>query len=37
MHHHFASDPDIESLIVDSTIIRAHPSAAGAEKKKGWH
>ncbi len=34
MHHHFASDPDIESLIVDSTIIRAHPCAAGAEKKR---
>ncbi len=33
MHHYFASDPDIESLIVDSTICRAHPSAAGALKK----
>ena len=32
MHPHFASDPDIESLIVDSTICRAHPSAAGALK-----
>ncbi len=35
IHHHFASDPDIESLIVDSTICRAHPSAAGA--LKSWH
>ena len=34
IHHHFAADPDIESLIVDSTIIRAHPCAAGAEKKR---
>ncbi len=34
MHHHFAADPDIESLIVDSTICRAHPCAAGALKKR---
>jgi len=27
--------PDLEHLILDSTIMRAHPSAAGAEKKKG--
>jgi transposase len=26
-------DPDLEWLILDSTVIRAHPSAAGAEKK----
>jgi transposase len=26
-------DPDLEWLILDSTIIRAHPHAAGAEKK----
>lgn len=26
-------DPDLEWLIIDSTIIRAHPCAAGAEKK----
>jgi transposase len=25
--------PDLEHLLLDSTIIRAHPSAAGAEKK----
>ncbi len=34
MHPHFAADPDIESLIVDSTICHAHPCAAGAEKKR---
>ncbi len=27
---HFASDPDLECLLLDSTIIRAHPCAAGA-------
>ena len=26
-------DPDVEWLILDSTIIRAHPNAAGAQKK----
>jgi transposase len=29
---HF-QDPDLEWLILDSTIIRAHPHAAGAKKK----
>ena len=33
MHHHFAHDPDMESLILDSTIIGAHPFAACALKK----
>lgn len=27
-------DPDVEWLILDSTIIRAHPHAAGAQKKR---
>ena len=27
-------DPDVEWLILDSTIIRAHPHAAGAKKKR---
>ena len=27
-------DPDLEWLILDSTVIRAHPAAAGAEKKR---
>jgi transposase len=30
---HFAVDPDMENLLVDSTIVRAHPCAAGAPKK----
>ena len=30
MHRHFATDPDLEYLMLDSTIIRAHPCAAGA-------
>jgi transposase len=33
MHQHFADDPDMENLLIDSTIVRAHPSAAGALKK----
>jgi transposase len=27
-------DPDLEWLILDSTVIRAHPCAAGAEKNR---
>lgn len=27
-------DPDLEWLLPDSTVIRAHPCAAGAEKKR---
>ena len=27
-------DPDVEWLLLDSTVIRAHPSAAGAKKKR---
>ncbi len=30
---HFADDPDMQHGILDSTIVRAHPCAAGAEKK----
>lgn len=26
-------DPDVERLVLDSTVIRAHPAAAGAKKK----
>ena len=33
MHQHFVDDPDMEHLIIDSTIVRAHHSAAGAPKK----
>ena len=35
MHHHFAHDPDLEHLIIDSTVVRAHPCAAGASSKTG--
>lgn len=33
MHEHFADDPDMECLMLDSTVVRAHPCAAGALKK----
>ena len=33
MHAHFANEPDMESLMIDSTVVRAHPCAAGAPKK----
>jgi transposase len=35
MMQHFACDPAWEWLVVDSTIVRAHPCAAGAPAKKG--
>ncbi len=31
---HFANDADMENGMVDSTIVRAHASAAGATKKR---
>jgi transposase len=34
MFEHFAQDPDLESVLLDSTIVRAHPCAAGAQKKR---
>ena len=34
LHQHFADDPDMEYLIIDSTVVRAHPCAAGAPPKK---
>ncbi len=33
MHQYFVHDPDMEHLIIDSTVVRAHPCAAGASKK----
>jgi transposase len=33
LHQAFADDADMEHLLIDSTIIRAHPCAAGARKK----
>ena len=35
MMGHFSDDPDMEWLLLDSTIVRAHPCAAGAPKKNG--
>ncbi len=35
MHQHFIDDPDMEHVIIDSTVIRAHPCATGASKKRG--
>lgn len=35
MHQHFADDPDMEHLILDSTIVRAPPCAAGALERDG--
>ncbi len=32
---YFADDPDMENLIIDSTIVRAHPCAAGAPAARG--
>jgi transposase len=30
-----AQDPDLEHLLIDSTVVRAHPCAAGAQRKHG--
>jgi len=35
LHDAFVDDPDLEHLLLDSTIVRAHPCAAGAPHKKG--
>ncbi len=35
LHQHFVCDPDLENIILDSTVIRAHPCAAGARNKDG--
>lgn len=35
IHEYFIDEPDMEWLIIDSTIARAHPSAAGAPNKQG--
>jgi len=32
MHRYFANDPDMESIMLDSTIVRAHACAAGAPR-----
>jgi transposase len=33
LHQELTDDADMEHLLIDSTIIRAHPCAAGAPKK----
>jgi len=35
LHEHFIEDPDLEWLLIDSTVVRAHPCAAGAPKENG--
>ena len=35
MQHYFADKPDLEYLLLDSTIIRAHPCASGAPASQG--
>lgn len=35
LFENFKADPAVEYLIIDSTIVRAHASAAGAPPKKG--
>lgn len=35
MMTHFIEDPDMENVMLDSTVVRAHPCAAGASKKNG--
>ena len=34
MHQHCSDDADLEYLIIDSTVVRAHPCAAGAPPKR---
>jgi len=33
MHAHFVQEPDMESVMLDSTVIRTHMCAAGGSKK----
>ena len=35
LHQLLIEDPDFEWLLIDSTVVRAHPCAAGAPKKNG--
>ena len=32
LFEHFASDSDLQQLLIDSTVVRAHACAAGAQK-----
>ena len=35
MFEHFADDPDMESVMLDASVVRAHACSAGASHKKG--
>jgi len=35
IHQQLIQEPDMEWLLIDSTVVRAHPCAAGAPKKNG--
>lgn len=35
LHQQLIEEPDMEWLLIDSTVVRAHPCAAGAPQKKG--
>lgn len=35
LHRDSSQDPDMENLLIDSTVIRAHACAAGAPHKRG--
>ena len=35
MHRHFSTEPDLEYLVIDSTVVRAHQCAGGAPAKRG--
>ena len=32
LHRHVAADPDLQAVLLDSTVVRAHACAAGAKK-----
>ena len=35
MDQHFADDPEMENVLLDSSVVGFHPCAAGASKKNG--
>ena len=35
MFEHFSDDPDMEGVMMDSSVVRAHACSAGAPHKKG--
>ena len=35
LHQHFSTEPDLEYLVIDSTVVRAHQCAGGAPQKGG--